>query len=433
MRYQPIDPTLFTEHRKRLVGMMAPNSLAVVNANDLMPRNSDALSLIVPQTDLFYLSGIEQEETILVLCPNAFDERLREVLFIREPSELLKIWEGHKHSKAEASGISGIRSVQWLSDFEAIFHRLMCEVEHVYLNSNEHPRSTVVVETRDARFVADCQRRYPLHRYERLGRLLYKLRGTKSQREIDLIRKAAEISGAGFRRVARMLKPGVKEYELEAEYAHEFLRNRGQFAYSPIIASGANSCVLHYVTNDQECKAGDVLLVDVASSYANYSADVTRTLPVSGKFTKRQRQVYDAVLRVQRASIKGATVGKLHRDWQKEAQMMMNEELLALGLITKEDIQKQTDEAPACWKYFPHGLGHALGLDVHDYGWTMEPFTDGFVVTVEPGIYIPEEGFGVRLENDVVVRKGGAEDLCASIPIEAEEVEALMRQTVKER
>ena len=428
MRYPPIDPQLFIDNRKRLAAKMAPGSLAVVNANDLMPRNSDALSLMVPQTDLFWLSGIEQEETILLICPEAFDEKLREVLFVRETSALLKIWEGHKHSPAEASEISGIRNVQLLADFPAIFHRLMCEVETVYLNANEHPRSVVVVETRDARFVADCQRRYPLHRYERLGRLLFKLRGVKSRREIELIRKAVEITGKGFARVARTLKPGVMEYELEAQYAHEFLRHGGHFAYSPIIASGANSCVLHYVDNDKPCKAGGVLLVDVAASYANYNADLTRTLPVSGKFTKRQRKVYDAVLRVQRASIKGATVGKLHRDWQKEAQGMMNDELLSLGLITKDDVKKQTDDRPACWKYFPHGLGHSLGLDVHDYGWTQEPFSDGWVITVEPGIYLPEEGFGVRLENDIVVRKGGAEDLFKDIPIEAEEIEALMNR-----
>ena len=426
MRYPPIDPQLFVDNRKRLAAKMAPGSLAVVNANDLMPRNSDALSLMVPQTDLFWLSGIEQEETILLICPTAFDERLREVLFVRETSALLRIWEGHKHSPAEASEISGIRNVQLLADFPAIFHRLMCEVETVYLNSNEHPRSVVVVEMRDARFVADCQRRYPLHRYERLGRLLFKLRGVKSRREIELIRKAVEITGKGFARVARTLKPGVMEYELEAQYAHEFLRHGGHFAYSPIIASGANSCVLHYVDNDKPCKAGGVLLVDVAASYANYNADLTRTLPVSGKFTKRQRKVYDAVLRVQRASIKGATVGKLHRDWQKEAQGMMNDELLSLGLITKDDVKKQTDDRPACWKYFPHGLGRSLGLDVHDYGWTQEPFKDGWVITVEPGIYIPKEGFGVRLENNIVVRKGGADDLCKDIPIEAEEVEDLM-------
>ena len=426
MRYEQIDPKLFIENRKRLASAMSPKSLAVVNANDLMPKNSDALSLMVPQTDLFWLSGIEQEETILVICPNAFDEKLREVLFVRETSALLKIWEGHKHSPAEASEISGIKNVQLLAEFPAIFHRLMFEVETVYLNSIEHPRASIVVETRDRRFITDCQRRYPLHRYERLNRLLFKLRGVKSKLELELLRKAAEISGKGFARVAKALKPGVMEYELEAEYAHEFLRHGGHFAYSPIIASGPNSCVLHYVDNDKPCKAGGVLLVDVAASYANYNADVTRTLPVSGKFSKRQRKVYDAVLRVQRASIKGAKVGKLHRDWQKEAQMMMNEELLSLGLIKKDDIKNQTDDRPASWKYFPHGLGHSLGLDVHDYGWTMEPFKEGWVITVEPGIYIPKEGFGVRLENNIVVKKGGNEDLCANIPIEAEEVEDLM-------
>src|SRR5436190_561242 len=426
MRHLPIDPALFVANRTRLIRMMAKKSLAIVNANDLMPKNSDALSLIVPQTDLFHLSGIEQEESILLLCPDSSDETLREVLFIRESSELLKIWEGYKHTKADAATISGIRNVKWLADFPATFHRLMCEVETVYLNSNEHPRSSVVVETRDARFVADCQRRYPLHRYERLGRLMYKLRGVKTKREIDLIRKAVDVTAKGFRRVAQMVKPGVMEYEVEAEFSHEYLRNRCDFAYSPIIASGANSCVLHYVQNDQECRKGDLLLLDVGASYANYNADCTRTLPVSGRFTKRQRNVYDAVLRVQRAAIKGATVGKLHRDWQKEAQVMMNEELLKLGLLKRSDIKNQTDEEPACRKYYMHGLGHSLGLDVHDYGWTQEPFTEGWVITVEPGIYIPEEGFGVRLENNIVIRKGGAEDLYTDIPVEADEIEELM-------
>ena len=428
MRHLPIDPALFVENRKRLAKRMAPGSLAVVNANDLMPRNSDAVSLIVPQTDLFYLSGIEQEESILLLCPDSFDETLREVLFIRESSEQLKIWEGYKHTKEDAAAISGIRSVKWLAEFPAIFHRLMCEIETVYLNANEHPRSSVVVQTRDARFIAECQRRYPLHRYERLGRLMFKLRGVKTKREIELIRKAVEVTAKGFRRVARMVKPGVMEYEIEAEFSHEYLRNRCSFAYSPIIASGANSCVLHYVQNDQECKDGDLLLLDVGASYANYNADCTRTIPVSGRFTKRQRKVYDAVLRVQRASIEGATVGKLHRDWHRESQMMMNEELLKLGLLKRSDIRNQTAEEPACRKYYMHGLGHSLGLDVHDYGWTQEPFTEGWVITVEPGIYIPQEGFGVRLENNIVIRKGGAEDLFKDIPVEADAIEALMNR-----
>lgn len=427
MRHLPIDPALFVENREKLAKKMAPNSLAVVNANDILPRNSDAVNLIVPQTDLFYLTGIEQEETILILCPNAFDPNLREVLFIRETNPLLTTWEGYKHTKDDARKISGIKNVKWLSDFRKVFHRLMCENDTVYLNSNEHARSVVEVQTRDARFIIDTQQRYPLHRYERLGRLMFQLRGAKSPREIELIKKAVEITGKGFERVCKFTKPGVTEHEVEAEFAHEFIRNRGAFAYNPIIATGKNACVLHYLQNDQTCQKGELLLLDVAASYGNYNADLTRTIPVSGKFTKRQKDVYNAVLRVMKFSIKNATVGKLHRDWQKDAQMMMNEELLGLGLIKKSDIRKQTEEEPACWKYFMHGLGHSLGLDVHDYGWALEPFTDGWVLTVEPGIYLPKEGFAVRLENDIVVRaSGGAEDLFKDIPVEADEIEELM-------
>jgi Xaa-Pro aminopeptidase len=435
MRHLPIDSELFVENRRRLAGLMRADSgrtgrtggsLAVINANDILPRNADAVLPMVPQSDLFYLTGIEQEETILVICPDSFDEKLREVLFIRESSELLKIWEGHKLSKEEAKQISGIQNVKWLSEFRGIFHRLMCEVEQAYLNTNEHPRSTVVVETRDARFIKDCQKRYPLHDYKRLGRLMHALRGPKTEKELALIKEAVDITDKGFRRVAKFVKPGVTEYEVEAEFSHEFLRRRGHFAYNPIIATGKNACVLHYVENDQECKKGELLLLDVAAEYGNYNADLTRTIPVNGKFSKRQKQVYNAVLRVLRFSIKNATVGKLHRDWQKDAQMMMNEELLGLGLIKKADIQKQTEEEPACRKYFMHGLGHMLGLDVHDYGLTNEPMADGWVLTVEPGIYIPDEGFGVRLENDIVVRPGGAEDLMGHIAIEVGEIEEMM-------
>jgi Xaa-Pro aminopeptidase len=428
MRYLPIDAKMFAENRERLARKMLRNALAVVNANDILPMNSDALLPLVPQTDLFYLSGIEQEETILLLYPTGFDEKLREVLFIRESSELLATWEGHKLTKEEAQKISGIKNVKFLSEFRGIFHRLMCEADHVYLNGNEHPRSVVEVQTRDARFVEDTQRRYPLHDYRRLGRLMMELRGAKTDAEIELLKKAVHITGKGFRRVAKMVEPGVTEYEVEAEFIHEFTRRGAKFAYNPIIASGKNTCVLHYITNDQVCKKGDLLLLDVAAAYANYNADLTRTIPVDGKFTKRQRQVYDAVLRVMRFSIKNATVGKLHRDWQKDAQKMMNEEQLKLGLIKKSDIKKQTEEEPACRKYFMHGLGHFLGLDVHDYGVSQTPFQPGTVLTVEPGIYVPKEGFGVRLENDIVVRPEGAEDLLADIPVEAEEIEDLMNR-----
>jgi len=426
MRHRPIDPGLFTENRRRLAALLLPNSLAVVNANDILPANSDATLLMQPNSDLFYLTGIEQEETVLLLAPNAADENLREVLFLREPNENLKTWEGHKLSKEEATAVSGVKTVKWFSEWRGVFHGAMCDAEHVYLNSNEHKRAVVEVQTRDARFVAECRARYPLHQYHRLARLMHRLRAAKSAAELALLREAVAITDKGFRRVARFVRPGVTEYEVEAEFAHEFLRRRARFAYNPIIASGASACVLHYVANDQTCKKGDLLLLDVGASYANYNADLTRTIPVSGRFTRRQRQVYDAVLRVMRASVNAAVVGKLHRDWQREAQAMMNEELLSLGLLKRSDIKKQTVDEPACRKYFMHGLGHLLGLDVHDVGYTTEPFAPGWVLTVEPGIYLPDEGFGVRLENNIVVTESGPVDLMADVPVEPGEIEEFM-------
>lgn len=426
MRHLPIDSKLFVENRSRLTELMAANSLAIVNANDVLPRNADATLLMQPNTDLFYLTGIEQEESVLLLAPNAFDEKQREILFLREPNEHLKTWEGYKHSKEDATGISGIKNIKWLSEFPTIFHQLMCEVERVYLNSNEHKRASIVVESRDARFIAECQSKYPLHEYHRLARLMHRLRIAKSEGELELIGKAIDITDHGFRRAAKFVKPGVSEQEIEAEFAHEFIRRRGAFAYPPIIASGKNACILHYVANDQVCRKGDLLLMDVAASYANYNSDLTRTLPVSGRFTRRQKQIYEAVLRVLRASIAGAIVGKLSRDWQKEAQAMMNDELLALGLLKRSDIKKQTPDQPASRKYFMHGLGHPLGLDVHDVGYTTEPFAPGWVLTVEPGLYIPEENIGVRLENDILLTESGPIDLMSHIPIEPDAIESLM-------
>jgi Xaa-Pro aminopeptidase len=428
MRHTPIEASLFVENRERLKKLLPKNSLAVVNNNDVLPTNADGSLPLVPSADLFYLSGIEQEESILVLSPDAHDETLREVLFLRESNELLKIWEGHKLTKDEAKGISGIRTVKWLSEFPKVFHMLMCDAEQVFLNSNEHRRAVVEAETREARFVAECQRKYPLHAYRRLAPLLHRLRVTKSPAELELLKTAIKITDDGFRRVLKFVKPGVTEFEIEAEFIHEYTRQRAKFAYTPIVASGANSCVLHYIANDQTCRAGDLLLMDVAANYANYNADLTRTIPIDGKFTPRQRAVYDAVLRVMRASIAGAVVGKLHRDWTREAQAMMNQELLGLELITAEDVKKHTHEEPACRKYFMHGLGHPLGLDVHDVGLMHEPFAPGWVLTVEPGIYIPDEGFGIRLENNVLVTENGPVDLMADIPVEAEEIEALMEK-----
>lgn len=428
MRHAPIDSKLFTENRERLKKLLPPKSLAIVNANDVLPTNADGSLPLHPNSDLFYLSGIEQEESILLLAPDAHEPKHREILFLREPNEHLKIWEGHKHSKDEATKISGIKQVKWLSEFPVIFRQLMCEQEHVWLNSNEHKRAHVEVETRDARFVREVQKKFPLHTYHRLARLMHALRVVKTDAEIELLKESVAITEKGFRRLLRFVKPGVTEFAVEAELAHEFTKRRAKFAYNPIIASGKNACVLHYNQNDQPCKKGDLLLLDVAACYANYNADLTRTIPVSGRFTRRQRAVYNAVLRVMRASIKGATVGKLSRDWLKESQAMMNEELLSLGLLKKSDIKKQTEDEPACRKYFMHGLGHPLGLDVHDVGFTTEPFAPGWVLTVEPGIYIPKEGFGVRLENDIVVTPDGPVDLMASTPVEAEEIEDLMNR-----
>lgn len=426
MRHAPIDSKLFAANRDRLAKLLPPKSIAIVNANDVLPTNADGTLIMVPNSDLFYLSGIEQEESLLIIAPDAFDEKQREMLFLREPSEHLKIWEGYKHSKDDAIKISGIKQVKWLSELEVILRGLGFDAEHIFLNTNEHKRSSNEVETRDERFIARMKQKFPLHSFRRLAPLMHQLRLVKSKAEIDLLQKACDITNDGFRRVARFVKPGVMEHEVEAEFAHEFVRQRAKFAYNPIIASGENACTLHYNQNDQRCKKGDLLLIDVGASYANYNADLTRTIPVSGKFTKRQRDIYNAVLRVMRACIKGATVGKLHRDWQKESQLMMNEELLSLGLITKKDIKKQTDDNLACRKYYMHGLGHPLGLDVHDVGLMSQPFAEGWVLTVEPGIYIPAEKTGVRLENDILVTANGPVDLMGHIPVEAADIEHLM-------
>lgn len=417
----------FRANRQRLSRLLHPNSVAVANANDVLPTNADGSLRLVPNTDLFYLTGIEQEESILVLAPDAFDVKQREILFLRQANEHLKIWEGSKLSKEEASRISGIKRVEWLSEFPALFHPLMCEAEHVYLNSNEHKRAVVEVETRDARFIRACRERYPLHSYHRLARLMHALRVVKSKEEIVVISHACAITREGFLRVLKAVKPGWNECEVEAELAHAFIRRRGKFAYTPIIASGANSCSLHYQKNDQPLKKGEVLLLDVGASYRNYNADLTRTIPISGRFTPRQRKVYLAVLRVLRAMIQAAVPGLRHRDWQKQAEELITEELLELGLLKSAEVRRQDPDKPACKKYFMHGLGHPLGLDVHDLGYASEPFAPGWVLTVEPGIYVPEEGFGVRLENDIVVTEKGPVDLMADIPIEPDEIEEQMQ------
>ncbi len=428
MRHRTIDPKLFVTNRQRLKSLLLPNSLAVINANDIPQTNADGSLIMTPNSDLFYLTGVEQEQTMLVLCPDADEEKHREVLFLREPAPEAELWEGHKLSEDEARKLTGVANVEWLSDFPRLFHRLMCESEHVYLNTNEHKRAVVEVETRDARFVAETQRRYPLHDYQRLARVMHRLRAVKSDFEVDLIREAAGITERAFRRVLEFLEPDRTETEVEAEFAHEFIRSGARFAYSPIVAGGANALCLHYIANSEVCRKGDLLLLDVAAAYANYNSDMTRTIPVSGRFSRRQKQVYNAVLRVLRQSIVGLTPGKKPKDWQKEGEQMVEQELLALGLLTPREVKRQDPGNPAVKRYFMHGLGHPLGLDVHDVGFTTEPFQAGWVMTVEPAIYIREEGFAVRLENNVLLTNDGPVDLMASIPIEADEIEELMNR-----
>ncbi len=429
MRYETIGKELFVTNRKRLVKELKPNSLALFNSNDIMPTNADGTMPFRQNSDLFYLTGINQEESILLVCPGFPDAKYREILFLREPSEHLEKWEGHKLTKKEAQEISGIETIVWTSGFNSLFHHIMVMggTEHVYLNTNEHYRSDVVVQTRDARFIDWCKTAYPLHTYTRVAPVMSALRRIKQRREIELMQQACDITEKGFRRVLKLVKPGVTEYQIEAEYVHEFISNQSKgFAYTPIIASGANNVVLHYIENSRECKAGDLILLDVAAEFANYNSDLTRTIPVSGRFTKRQKDVYNAVLRIMRQAHKMLRPSVVYFDYQKEIEKLMESELLGLKLIDKTDIKNQDKSNPAYKKYFYHGTSHMLGLDVHDVGNMYDKVQVGSVWTIEPGIYIKEEGFGVRIENNVVIQKDRNYDLMRNIPVEAEEIESIM-------
>ena len=428
MKAVPLPAALFTLNRERLIQKLPPRSLAVLNANDIMPTNADGAMGHLQNADLFYLTGVHQEETILLLAPDAFDPNQREILFVRQPNEHLAIWEGHKLTKEQATAVSGIKNVKWLAEFPTVFRSLMCELENVFLNSNEHQRADVTVETRDARFVRDVQKTFPLHKYHRLAPLLHELRVVKSQYEINAIQAACDLTGKGFKRVCKFLKPGVNEAEVEAEFAHEFIRAKGQFAYPPIIAGGVNNNILHYTQNDQVCKNGDLLLLDVAAGLGNFMSDLTRTIPVSGKFSRRQKQVYNAVLRIFRAQVAALVPGKTTKDLRAECEEITAKECVDLGLLKMSQLKKQTPENPAVRPFFMHGVSHPLGLDVHDVTYNHLKISPGWVLTVEPAIYIKAENFGVRIENTVLVTENGQRDLMAGIPIEADEIEALMNR-----
>lgn len=429
MRYKPLSASFYVGNRARLAQQLVPNSLAVLNANDVAPTNADGTMTNCPNSDMFYLTGVEQEETILVLYPEATDPMQREILFIRETSELIAIWEGKKLSKEEARERTGIRNVQWLDTFESIFPMLAKQADVIYLNDNEHLRAPDVVETRDLRFIKRIKREYPLHQLKRLAPILGKMRQIKQEEEIAAIQKACDHTESAVRRLLNFIKPGVGEWEIEAELAHEFTRlGARRWGFQPIIASGANTCVLHYNTNDQMCREGDLVLIDMGTEYGNYNSDLTRTYPVSGKFTPRQKAVYDAVHRIYQAAFAILRPGIVKRDYEKKVGEVVEKELLALGLITQEDIDKQSPDSPAYRKYYMHGCSHFLGLDVHDVGESNPVIEANMVYTIEPGIYIREEGIGVRLENDVLIGESENIDLMANIPISSDEIEALMQR-----
>jgi Xaa-Pro aminopeptidase len=428
MKYDRIDSTLYISNRKKFTERMTANSLAVFNSNDIFPISADSTMPFQQHRDILYLSGVDQEESILVLFPNANNPAHREVLFLKETSDIIAVWEGEKLTKETAFLTSGIKTVYWLQQFPTIFKLLMAEAQGMYLNTNEHLRANTEVETREDRFIKQVKQDYPAHQVHKSAPIMHKIRSIKESVELELMQRACKITEAGVRRLLAFIKPGVWEYEIEAELAHEFLRNRSKgFAYTPIVASGKNACVLHYIENNQQCQDGDVILLDVGAEYANYSSDLTRCLPVNGRFTARQKAVYNAVLHVKNEAQKLLVPGTIMAEYHKQVGALMEEQLVGLGLISMEDIKTQNPDWPAYKKYFMHGTSHFLGLDTHDVGIWHEPISAGMVFTCEPGIYIPAEGLGIRLEDDLVVQSSGAPfNLMGDIPIEAEAIEDLM-------
>jgi len=428
MRYQPISNSLFRGNRENFTKQMSENSFAVFYSNDQCPRNGDQYHPFRQNSDFFYLTGIEQEKSILLLAPACPNEKLREALFLLKTNKMLEIWEGHKYTRGEARKTSGIENVYWLDDFEASLKEVMSYFDNVYLNSNEYIKFFPDVETREIRFGKALQAQYPLHKYHRAAPLLVKQRLIKSRQEIDLIKEACAITNKALRRVLEFTKPDVWEFEVEAEISHEFTRNRADgHGYAPIIASGKSACVLHYTENDKVCHSGDLLLMDFGAEYANYTADLSRTIPVSGKFTPRQKELYHAVLRVMKEVKKLYIPGNTINDINNKANELIEKEMIRLGLFSEEDVKKQDAENPLFKKYFMHGTSHFMGLDVHDVGAKHEPLKPGMVLTCEPGIYIPEENTGIRIENDILITKSRPIDLMADFPIEVEEIETLMK------
>ena len=430
MKYEKIDKGLYIHNRSRFVKRLKPNSIAVFNSNDIVTTSADSTFPFVQHRDILHLSGVDQEESILVLFPDCFEQKHREILFLKETSDLIAVWEGAKLDKAQAFETSGIQTVYWLNQFDSVFKSLMSETENVYINTNEHTRANTEAENREDRFIKMCKEKYPAHNYERSAPIMHEIRSIKHPIEIELMQKACDITEKGVRRLLAFIAPGVMEYNIEAELMHEFLNNRSKgFAYTPIIASGYSACVLHYIENNKECKDGDLILMDFGAEYGNYASDLTRCFPVNGKFTPRQKDVYNAVLRVKKAATKLLVPGTYLNEYHVSVGKLMETELILLGLISEEDVQNEDPAWPAYKKYFMHGTSHYIGLDTHDLGLWTKPIKAGMVFTVEPGIYIPEENLGIRLEDDVVVQESGEPiNLMENIPIEVDEIESLMNQ-----
>ena len=428
MKYHPIDSKLFIKNRKNFAAQMRANSIAVFNSNDIYPISADSTMPFEQHRDIFYLSGVDQEESVLMLFPDCPNEGLREVLFVRETNEHIAVWEGEKLTKEAATKTSGIQTIYWLQDLEKVLFEMSTYADTFYINTNEHYRASVETQTREDRFTKWLLAKYPAHAVAKSNPILQRLRAVKDQIELDLMQHACDITEKGFRRILNFIKPGVWEYEIEAELLHEFVRNRSKgFAYTPIIAAGNNANVLHYIENNQKCKAGDLILFDIAAEYANYKSDLSRTVPVSGRYSERQKAVYNAVNHVKKEATKLLVPGTIWKDYHIEVGKIMTSELLDLGLIDKADVQNEDKNWPAYKKYFMHGTSHNIGLDTHDYGLLHEPMQANMVFTVEPGIYIPNEGFGIRLEDDVVIQeKGEPFNLMGNIPIEADEIEDIM-------
>jgi len=429
MRYTSPSSSLFVSNREKFTRHLKPGSIALFISNDFLPTNADGNAGFRQNSDLYYLSGIDQEETILLLFPDAPEKKHREILFIRHTSPEIARWEGQKLSKEQAAQLSGISTIYWYHEFDKIFQTLVFQTENIYLNHNEHTRRYIFTPTLQDVFNKKIREQYPLHQYMRSAPIMHRIRSIKSREEVEMIRQACHITEKGFRRVLNFIRPGVWEFEIEAELAHEFIRNRSSgFAYTPIIASGANACVLHYVENNAMCKDGELVLLDVGALYGPYASDLTRVVPVNGKFTERQKAIYNAVLKVKEFAQSRLVPGNTFAQYNKEVGEAMTDALLSLGLLTKEEVKNQNPEWPAYKKYFMHGTSHFLGLDVHDVGFFHEPMQAGMVFTCEPGIYVSEEGIGVRLEDDILITEKGQENLMKNIPILPEEIEELMNQ-----